>query len=246
MKKSGLLFEKKGNHRIWSVLSSLILILVVGSLIFLSGCKKDSDDEDPPAPVVLFGDDFDGSTLNSNWKWANEPENWDLGTSNPGWLTFTGNLNANIFCDDNTSRLYQHITSNADFDISTKLYCEWGNNSSDVAGLIIKSAPTGDWVMIKLWMHGNGTGRLEFQKQCNDIISPVPGSESDGGSTEIFIRIKKTGSDYTSYFKNHDADAWIMIGTVQFSDDLPLQIGLFGGVDGGDGNLLVRFDYFHI
>lgn len=224
---------------------NFFIILLLGCIINSSGCKKSEDSDPPPTSTVLpFSDEFDGTTLNANWKWANEPDSWNIGTSSQGWLTITGNLHANIFCDDNTTRLYQQIETTQDFDITTKLYCEWGNNSSDVAGIIIKSATSGEWVLLKLWMHGDGTGRLEFQTSCHDIVSPVPGSGSEGGTTEVSLMLHKSGSDYTAYFMNQGGPEWIMIGTTQFLDDQPLQIGLFGGVDSGDGNLLMQFDYF--
>jgi len=245
MKKNHFITNDKLSKFTKSLLG-LFIIIFISSLIVLSSCKKEEEDEDTPAVVTLQSDEFSDNTLNSFWIWADEPETWNLGSISEGWITFIGNIDANIFCDDNTSRLYQQITSTSDFDISTRMYCEWGNNSSDVAGLIVKSSSSGDWVLIKLWMWGDGSGRLEFQTQCHDIISPVAGSEANGGNGEYFLRIKRTGSNYTGYFKKTEADAWNEIGSTEFSDTTPLQIGLFGGTDEGDEEVLIQFDYFHI
>jgi|GEM_PF-3320635 len=244
MKKSGLIIVQKKEPILTGLAIRFLMILLLVSIISSTGCKKSEEDPPPPTTVLPFSDDFNGTTLNSDWKWANEPNNWDLGTSRQGWLNFTGNLNANIFCDDNTTRLYQQITTDQDFEIATKLYCEWGNNPSDVAGIIIKSAISGEWVLLKLWMHGNGSGRLEFQTDCNDLISPVPGSESWDGNTEVSLMLHKSGSDYSAYFMNEEDENWILIGSTQFLDTQPVQFGIFGGVDSGDGNLLIQFDYF--
>jgi hypothetical protein len=222
----------------------LILLVFVG-LIFIS-CKNDDDEPDTPAPspTTLVSDEFKGNVLGSHWQWANEPDQWDINTTRIDYLHFKGLAGANIWCDDNTSRLYQEIASEQDFDVSTLIRGIWGNNASDVAGLVVKSASSGEWVLIKLWMHGDGSGRLEFQTDCNDIISPVPGSESQGGDIEIYLRIRKTGNDYTGYFKMAGGEDWVTIGTTQFSDLFPLQVGIFGGIDSGDGELMVEVDYF--
>ena len=240
MKKTVSFFHIK------SLYSFLAIISLVGIILIISSCKKDKDEDDTPSVVRLQSDEFSGDNLNSYWKWANEPADWTVGSASEGWLSFIGNLDANIFCEDNTSRLYQEITSTADFDITTRMYCQWGFNNSDVAGLIIKSKASGEWVLIKLWMWGDKTGRLEFQGKCDDIISPVPGSETNAGSAQYYLRIKRSGHNYTGYYKLSDGDEWTEIGTANFTDDTPLQVGFFGGTADGNSQVLVQFDYFHI
>ena len=226
--------------RIWA----LIIFLLSVTVMTFSSCNKDKDDDNDPGVTTLQSDEFAGDNLNSYWKWAKEPDNWTVGSVSEGWLSFIGRHDANIFCDDSTSRLYQEITSTDDFDISTRMYCQWGFNDSDVAGLIVKSKSSGEWVLIKLWMWGDKTGRLEFQGKCDDIVSPVPGSDNSAGSAQYYLRIKRSGHDYTAYFKLSEDDGWTEIATYTFNDDTPLQVGIFGGTDEGDGQVLVQFDYF--
>lgn len=234
--------------------SSLILrfslsFIIIFALLTVQSCKKDEDEDaatPTPNPSSLFSDDFKSTTLKNGWTWANEPSDWDINTTRIDYLFFTANLDANIFCDDNASRLYQIINSDQDFDVHTHIRCIWGNNPSDIAGLICKSATSGDWVLLKFWMHGDLSGRLEFQTACNDIVSPVPGSVVNSGDFEFYMRIKKTGDDYTTYFKYNPGDSWTEVGTTQFDDQLPLHLGIFGGVDSGSGELIVEVDYFKV
>lgn len=230
-------FYLKGVYKAYTVILSGLNTCLF--LILLHSCS--SSDNSPDLP---FRDDFNSSSLNSGWIWQNEPSQWDVGTTKQGWLTIHGEQNANIFCNDNSSLLYQVIEESQDFDVSTKMYCEWSNNQSDVAGIIIKFPTADDWILIKLWMHGDGTGRLEWQGKCNDIISPVPGSESVGGTMEIYLRIQKAGNVYTGYFKT-TGDNWTMIGTEAIDESLPMHLGLFAGIDAGSGPLFVQFDYFN-
>lgn len=233
--------------RKFNCINVIFLILLSGMILVFISCKDDDEDTDtPPVSSTLFSDDFDQDDLNDGWAWTNEPDDWDINTTRMDYLHFKGIFNANIWCEDHTSCLFQLVSEDQDFDISTHMRCIWGQNASDVAGIIVKSATSGEWVLLKFWMHGNASGRLEFQTQCNDIISPVPGSEKEGGDADIFLRIKKAGADYSTYFKINEGDDWIFIGTTQFDDQIPLQVGLFGGVDSGDGELIIEFDYFRV
>ena len=221
----------------------ILIIFLLFILIFSFQCdtSKSPQEENNQG---LFSDNFGGDELNSNWYWSNEPNSWDLGLARSGWLSITGNFNANLWCLDETSTLYQILENDADFDISTRLYCGWGNNSSDIAGIIVKFPSDTTWINIKLWMHGNGTSRLEYQKRCDDIISPVPNSESTGGIRDIFLRMVKVGNNYTGYYKNNSGDDWIEIGTTIGFNSFPIHVGIFGGVDQGSGNLLIQCDFF--
>jgi hypothetical protein len=227
----------------------IFLFIVIPSFLLCSSCKKDEEKDDitpVPDPASLFSDDFKSTSLKDGWYWANEPSEWDINTSRIDYLFFIGNLDANIWCEDNTSRLYQIISSEQDFDVYTHMRYIWGNNASDVAGIVCKSATSGDWVILKFWMHGDLSGRLEFQTKCNDLISPVPGSLVYGGDIEFYLRMKKEGNDYSAYFKFNEGDDWTLVGTTQFEDQLPLQLGIFGGTDSGNGELIVEVDYFTV
>jgi len=221
---------------------AIIIFIMFLPIFFQCNTTDSSSDENIEA---LFSDNFEGDELNTKWNWSNEPDIWDLGLTKSGWLTVTGKLNSNLFCSDETSSLYQIIEEDTDFDVSTKIYCEWGNNASDIAGLIVKFPSVDNWIVIKLWMHGNGIGRLEFQKKCTDLISPVPGSESSGGNRDVCLRVAKNGNDYTAYYKNNSEDEWKLIGVTEGFESLPIHVGLFGGVDQGIGNLLIQYDFFH-
>jgi hypothetical protein len=220
-----------------------ISLIFIFSLTFLQCDTTNSPPEENESS--LFSDNFDGENLSTNWHWSNEPDEWDLGITQQGWLSITGNFNSNLWCLDETSTLYQIVKDDIDFDISTRMSCEWGNNLSDIAGIIIKFPSVDNWINIKLWMQGNGTGRLEFQKKCDDLISPVPGYGASGGSEDVFLRIVKISNEYTGYYKTSSEHEWIIIGTTEGFGSLPIHIGLFGGVDQGEGDLSIRFDYFH-
>jgi hypothetical protein len=47
-----------------------------------------------------------------------------------------------------------------------------------------------------------------------------------------------------TYYKQNDVDEWNTIGTTTGFESVPIHLGLFSGVDQGDGELSVQFDYF--
>jgi hypothetical protein len=196
----------------------------------------------------LYPDDFKGPNINSNWKWAKEPKTWDVGKTKEGWLTWIGELNSNLWTSDMTTRLYQTLQENEDFDIETRVYCEWGNNDSDIAGLVVKFPKDDNWVCLKVWMHGNKTAQLQFQKKAleggDGLTGRVAGYAPAGGKTDVFLRLKKEGGKITGYFKEKEEGDWNEIGTTTSFNSLPMEVGLFGGVDRGNGKLLIQFDYF--
>ena len=54
-----------------------------------------------------LGDPFEGNKLqNKNWKWSDEPKEWDIGKTKSGWLYIKGERNRNLWGDDTTNRLY--------------------------------------------------------------------------------------------------------------------------------------------
>lgn len=216
--------------KIQRCLATNTLLLLV--MLLMAGCRP------------LVSDPFSKRELKSKWNWSNEPEEWDVGLTKEGWLTWKGKLDANLWSSDETTMLYQIIEKDADFDISTRLYCQWGNNASDIAGLVVKFPSSDNWIDIKLWMHGDGTSRLEFQTKGTDLISPVPGSESLGGNRDIYLRLVKKGNSYTGYYKNIPDEDWILIGSTAGFESFPIYVCLFGGVDQGDGDLLIQYDFF--
>ncbi|HID56488.1 TPA: hypothetical protein EYP37_08150 [Candidatus Poribacteria bacterium] len=196
----------------------------------------------------LYPDDFKGANIDPHWNWAKEPKTWDVNKTRAGWITWIGEFNSNLWCSDQTTRLYQTVQEKEDFDVETRLYCEWGNNDSDIAGLVVKFPTEDNWIMLKLWMHGDKTAQLQFQKKCQEsgdgLTGRVAGYAPAGGKAELFLRLKREGDKVTGYFKEKEGDDWSEIGTTTCFDSTPMEIGLFGGVDRGNGKLLIQFDYF--
>lgn len=191
-------------------------------------------------------DEFNSSTLNSKWSWNNEPGEWDVNTTKAGWLYINADTNRNLWTADDTSRLFQTIDLN-EFDVETHLHATWVANSI-VAGLVVKGPTEDNWVTLKLWGHADGTAQLQFQRKGDEnsagLTGQVPGFTAAGGETDLYMRLTKSGDDYTSYWKMKESDDWTQVGPTTFTLTNPLELGIYAGVDGATGKLEAEYEYF--
>jgi hypothetical protein len=192
-------------------------------------------------------DEFDGPNVNQNFKWQNEPKTWDVGKTTKGWLHIGGVFGGNLWCSDASARIYQEIKDEP-FEIETRMKAKWGNNASDVAGIIAKSPSDDNWVKLKLWMHQAKTAQIQFQKKCTEsgdgLTGNVAGYAPTTGETDVWLKLKRDGNKCTASYKADEKGDWIEIGVTSFPFNAPYQVGVFGGVDSGAGDLTLEFDYF--
>lgn len=184
----------------------------------------------------VFPDEFDGPGIHESFQWQQEPVDWSIVN---GWLHIEGTFGGNLWCTDETTRLYQEI-GDEDFEIETRMRYEWTDNA--VAGLVVKSPSSDNWVMLKLWTHPDSTAQLQFQKKCDEnsvgLTGMAAGYNPTGGETEIWLKLKREGNECTGFFKTSEADEWTETGVTPFPFEAPYQVGLFGW------NNILDFDYF--
>ncbi len=190
-----------------------------------------------------FGDPFDGNGLqNSNWKWQNEPPTWDVGKTRDGFLYIDCEPNRNIWANDASHFLYQETDAEM-FDVETHFFAKWDTNSG-VNGLLVKSQADNNWVTLKFWGQGAGPkGQIQFQTKQVNIVGNA-GWTPEFGDTELFLRLKKDGNSYTSWYKTEDGADWKQIGVTSFNLTPPLWLGIYAGVADPTGTLEVEYEYF--
>jgi len=197
--------------------------------------------------AMVTPDDFNGPNISPVFKWQKEPKKWDAGKTVKGWLHIEGVFGGNLWCSDASARLYQEIADEP-FDIETHMKAKWGNNTSDIAGIVAKSPKDDNWVKLKLWMHGDKTAQIQFQKKCTEsgdgLTGNVAGYRPTTGEAELWFRLKREKDKCTSYYKTAENEDWKEIGTTSFPFNAPYEVGIYGGVDSGAGDLVVEFDYF--
>lgn len=191
-------------------------------------------------------DEFDDGTLDSQWSWHNEPGEWDENQTTSGWLYINADTNRNLWTADDTSRLFQTIELDK-FDAETHLHATWDADSI-VAGLVVKGPEEDNWVTLKLWGHADGTAQLQYQTKTNEnsagLTGQAPGYTASDGETDLYMRLAKSGDEYTSYWKMKEGDDWTQVGPTTFTFTPPLELGVFAGVASASGTLEAEYEYF--
>ena len=226
---------------------SLILILSV------TGCDEatlhKTMNDLTGSETSSLGDPFEQGTLqNPNWKWQNEPPEWDLGETRDNHLFIETERNRNLWASDATHLLYQEIETDV-FDVETHFTVKW-NTSSGATGLIVKSPADDDWVTLKFWARDAAAqGFVSYQTKMNESGNGLTGNAGFRpiyGETDLFFRLAKDGDTYTSWYKTDAAADWIQVGVTEFELTPPLWVGIYAG---NAASLLkyrmqVEFEYF--
>ena len=188
---------------------------------------------------------------NPNWRWRNEPADWDVGQTIPSYLTIEAEKNRNLWASDNTHFLYQETRDDA-FDIYTEFFTFWQTDSG-VAGLVVKSPADNDWVTLKCWVQGEFS-RVQFQGRGRGLGFPdtpwerhqiVPDAIWDGGREVVLhFRLRKEGNAYTGYYRTFGGGPWLKIGTANVALTPPLQVGVYAGNAANKGWLMAGYDIF--
>jgi hypothetical protein len=198
------------------------------------------------ASAASLTDEFDGGDLRAGWDWWQEPAEWDVGATKDGWLTIQADNNRNLWQGDTTTRLFQAVPDEP-FDVETHLVAEFEANSI-VAGLVATSVEDVNWVTLKLWGHADGTAQLQYQTKENENgggrVGAAPGFASADGVVDLYMRLEKDTDNYTGSWKLAEGDDWTAIGPLEFPLTPPIELSLYAGVDGADGEMLAQFEYF--
>lgn len=192
--------------------------------------------------AASLGDPFDGTSLqNPNWQWQNEPDEWDVGTTEAGWLYFVPKINQNLWQSDTTTRLYQEM--DGDFDVETHLVVDYAGECM-VAGLVALSQVEDNWTTLKFWGRA-GDAIIQWQHKENEVVGNVPGSSQPAGRIEAYLRMAKEGGNYLGWWKTAEGDDWIEVKPDAPIDlTPPIQIGIFGGICAGSGEAIIEYEYF--
>lgn len=194
------------------------------------------------ASANSLGDPFDGTDLkNPDWQWQSEPDVWDIGKTEAGWLHFVPKVNQNLWQSDTTIRLFQE-TNLDQFDVETHMVMDYAGDCI-VGGLVALGPTENDWTTIKFWGRA-ADAILQWQHKGRDA-GQVPGSNQPAGRVEVYIRMARDGDTYKGWWKKEEGDDWIaMAPDATIALTPPIQIGVYGGICAGAGSGTIKYEYF--
>ena len=200
--------------------------------------------DDPDSLTTLRSDTFDGSGQNLQSFW--EVQNGDKSPYElkDGKLVVEGGYNQNLWTNDTSTRFYQNTDEDA-FTAETSFVFDH-DNSSSVAGLVISSPTTRDWVTLKVWGRSTDTV-LQFQHRGRGITGDIRLVDNPPkGDIPIALRLQRNGDNYTAWYKPETEGEWVHIGSTTITLQEPIQVGVYVGIQATTGHLTVSFDYFEV
>jgi len=196
---------------------------------------------------IVSSDEFDRSTLRSEWQWINPKGDcsYEL-SSEPSWLEIRAVSGCDLWQNNfNAPRLMQEISG--DFGIETKM-ASADEVMPTVGGLVV-------------WKDENNFIRFErgiqktYRKNEIGLSGSIDGRWNHFGrgmlvSEIVYLRIERIGDTFSAYCSS-DGKNWFTCGEVSFHAEDPVQVGIhaIGDIDwwrGGTADTATRFDYFRV
>ena len=206
---------------------------------------------------TIFSDEFDGSTLCSEWQWVNPRGNcsYEL-NSEPSCLEIRAVSGCKLERGNNFNapRLLQEISGN--FAIETKMAS--AANSATEEMPTVEDMPTVGGLLV--WKDENNHIRFErgmhgmHGKNEIGLSGSVEGKWDYFGrgmlvSETVYLRLERMGDKFSAYCSS-DGENWLICGEVSFHAEEPIQVGIHatGGwcLWGDMTDTAARFDYFRV
>jgi regulation of enolase protein 1 (concanavalin A-like superfamily) len=196
-----------------------------------------------PTPVPgTYDDEFNSSTLSSQWSWIRQDSAyWSL-TAASGYMRITtewGEFSHST--PDNKNTLIETAPS-GDFTITTKLNGKPTANWAQ-GGLVVYQDDNNFFKMVRLY---NNANQFQAGKEVSGTVTSAVVTDSIA-STISYLKIVKSGTNYSGYYSS-DGSAWTQVWTAQSMSMSNIKIGIIafnGGSSGGPNNNM-DFDYFHL
>ncbi|WP_345630256.1 glycoside hydrolase family 3 C-terminal domain-containing protein [Rugosimonospora acidiphila] len=196
-------------------------------------------------------DEFDSSTLGSQWHWVREaPADWSLST-NPGSLTITPKT-GDLTTTTNTAQNILLQPALGDWTQTTKLAFNHRPNAATQQGGII--AYQDDDNYLKFDLEATSPTNIQFNTALEDNLNGVQVTQTLNtlnanailpADNTIWLRMSKSGAHYSTSY-SLDGTTWVPVWTTGATLNNP-QVGLFAfNRAGATTDLQVGFDSFHV
>ncbi|HEY3088424.1 MAG TPA: glycoside hydrolase family 3 C-terminal domain-containing protein [Jatrophihabitantaceae bacterium] len=197
------------------------------------------------------GDEFNSSTLGSQWQWVREsPADWSL-SANPHSLTITPKT-GDLTTTTNTAQNLLLQPALSDWTQTTKLTFSYRPNAATQQGGII--AYQDDDNYLKFDLEATSPTNIQFNTsledtlvgvQVNQTLNTLNANSILPANNTIWLRMTKNGAHYSTFY-SVDGVTWVPVWTTGATLTNP-RIGLFAfNRAGTTTDLAVAFDYFHV
>jgi GH43 family beta-xylosidase/uncharacterized protein YjdB len=187
-------------------------------------------------------DQFDQTTLDSHWNIFQESkENWSL-TKNPGSMTIQ-TTPTDIYQNNNSQNnvFLQGIEQGKDFEIITKVTAPIAKNHQQ-AGLFVWQDADNLVKLAHVWVDGP---TIETAYELKQVYKKPGNFASHPGGNTMTLKIKKIGSQYTTYY--WDGFEWIQAADSLTADLKDIKVGFFANnIVAPNDRIDAVFEYFAV
>ena len=191
------------------------------------------------------GDEFDGTSLNKTIWNGIVREDPTLYSVSGGKLTIN-TVQADVDGGNKNFILQTADHTGSDFVLETKLSAWTLSDNYEQAGILIYGDDN-NWVKFDPISDQNNTviNRIELRSKVNGtVVNPQPQINVPGGTTAIWIRLTKSGTDYSGE-ASFDGSTWQSVGQPVPNAMAAPKFGLFTAGVNSSGQS-ATFDYFKV
>jgi len=189
-------------------------------------------------------DEFNGSTLNTRWRWLNDPAAgsgaWEIGQTAPGWLHMTGE-GLHDLKDMGANFLYQNITGS--FNASTRITTNFSAAAMGAGIFLVDDNRT--WIALSLSGTGNNA-KIVGEASEGGVRSNL-GTVTWSNQVSAHLGMERNG-DSIQMFCSADGVSWTLV--YNYTPSMPLMNRLMLGAVVFSGtsstNPIAEWDYFRI
>jgi beta-glucosidase len=196
-------------------------------------------------------DEFDSTTLGSQWHWVREaPDDWSL-SANPGSLTITPKT-GDLTTTTNTAQNILLQPALGDWTQTTRVNFSHRPNAATQQGGVIAYQDDDNYV--KFDLEATSSTNLQFNTSMEDTLNGVQVNQTLNtlnanailpANNTIWLRMAKNGSQYSTSY-SLDGTTWVPVWTTGATLNNP-QVGVLADNRAGTTtDLQVAFDSFHV
>lgn len=192
-----------------------------------------------PTPYYVIGssDEFNSTTLNSQWIWIREDAaKWSL-SQNPGSMRITCQTGEIVGTATNAKNILLTGASDGEWTIETKLDGKPTSRWSQ-GGLIVWQDDDNFFRITRLY---DSSGVFQFTREIGGVRTYVNVADPIA-STTVYLKLMKSGDNYAAFYSG-DGTNYTQVWTTQTGSLRNIRVGLI--CCNGTG-LIGDFDYFRI
>ena len=193
----------------------------------------------------VWRDNFDGAKIGSGWEFTNPPKQCKYEVADGMFSIKLEGKNDIWGGQDNAAKLLREAPE-GNYSVETRIVikpdakAKTANTWTSITMFDDAKSPSANWLYLA--RGGNSEINIEYAKNNAGNIGPSLKNMAD---TELYLKVEKTGQDYTGHYKIKENDKWIKVGTTKHDALNPSKVGLLVK-SWAVRSMVCNYDYFEM